>query len=88
MSPVFLGKDSCHSHGNDHVPLNEGEKLRAGGPDKAGKRQPELRSALKNGKGNKQGNAERIFNTRDEIQIMQRLPPSRTSPDDSKKLSR
>jgi hypothetical protein len=37
------------------------------------KRQPELPPEKKNGKGSKQGNAERIFNTRDEIQKMQRL---------------
>jgi hypothetical protein len=62
--PAMAGKwpqETGHSQGNDHVPLNEVEKLRVGGPDKAGKRQPELPSEQKNGKGSKQGNAERIF---------------------------
>jgi len=42
-------QETGHSHGNDHVPLNEGEKLRVGGPHKAGKRQPELPPDQENG---------------------------------------
>jgi len=50
--PAMAGKwpqEAGHSHGNDHVPLNEGEQLRAGGPDEAGKRQPELPPGQENG---------------------------------------
>jgi hypothetical protein len=48
-------QETGHSHGNDRVPPEREGNLRVGGPDKARKRQPELPSEQKNGKGSKQG---------------------------------